>query len=310
MKRLGILWRRFLRVLLALVSAAIICFCAGSSLSQSVQHPHTPAGSSSTLVNVQELAMPPKAFRAYQKGSELLRKHESQASLVHFQRAIQLAPGLFPAYHNLALAFFELGRLDDALKNFQKAIELSKGSFAPSFFTLAMILYQRGQFAEAQGIVQQGLLADPQSAVGRYSLGLTQYSLGKPPTRSVTPSKPSASIHKSPWPICFWPMFTSACATQMPSLPTWPLILRALPTTLCKPMRLPSWNAPNVTSPALPSTDFLLRATWVTPGACVPVSKLLTSRHSHLQSLSGTICVPRRLLYKSKAALRFTTSGD
>jgi tetratricopeptide (TPR) repeat protein len=179
MKRLGILWRRFLRVLLALVSAAIICFCAGSSLSQSVQHPHTPAGSSSTLVNVQELAMPPKAFRAYQKGSELLRKHESQASLVHFQRAIQLAPGLFPAYHNLALAFFELGRLDDALKNFQKAIELSKGSFAPSFFTLAMILYQRGQFAEAQGIVQQGLLADPQSAVGRYSLGLTQYSLGQ-----------------------------------------------------------------------------------------------------------------------------------
>jgi tetratricopeptide (TPR) repeat protein len=123
--------------------------------------------------------MPPKAARrAFEKGSTLLLKHEYQASLTHFQEAIKVAPTFFPPYHNLALAQYNLGQFDDATQNFEKVIDLSKGSFAPSFFGLAMIFYRRAQYAEAQGFIQQGLLADPGSAIGKYCLGLTQYSLG------------------------------------------------------------------------------------------------------------------------------------
>lgn len=178
MTRPGILWWRSQKVTLLLVFAATALLCASPPPSQSV-HNSVALVNDTLLVHVQELSMPPKAFHAYQKGSELLHKHQSEASLVYFQKAIELAPGLFPAYHNLALAQSELGRLNDAKQNFEKAIELSKGWFAPSFFGLGMIAYQRGQFAESHDLVEKGLLADPKSAIGRYSLGVTQYSLGQ-----------------------------------------------------------------------------------------------------------------------------------
>jgi tetratricopeptide (TPR) repeat protein len=129
-------------------------------------------------VPAQQLAMPQIAAHAFEKGSTLLVKHEFQASLVYFQKAVELAPNFFPPYHNLAVAQYNLGRFDDAAKNFEKAIELSKGSYAPSFFNLAMIFYDRAQFAEAQRIVQEGLLIAPGSGIGKLCLGLTEYELG------------------------------------------------------------------------------------------------------------------------------------
>ena len=123
--------------------------------------------------------MPSKAARAFEKGTDLLLKHQCQESAVQFQKAIKLAPKLFPAYHNLGLAQYNLGHLDDAAQNFEKAIELSKGSFAPSFFSLGMIFYDRAEFVEAQRVMEQGLLADRGSAIGKYCLSLTQYALGR-----------------------------------------------------------------------------------------------------------------------------------
>src|SRR3974390_2855538 len=63
----------------------------------------------SSIVHVQLLAMPPKAARAFDKGSALVVKHEYQASLAHLQKAIELAPKSFPPYHNLGLAQYSLG---------------------------------------------------------------------------------------------------------------------------------------------------------------------------------------------------------
>jgi tetratricopeptide (TPR) repeat protein len=47
-------------------------------------------------------------------------------SAVYFRKAIEFAPDLFLAYHNLALVQYDLGDFDDAAQTFQKAIELSK----------------------------------------------------------------------------------------------------------------------------------------------------------------------------------------
>jgi tetratricopeptide (TPR) repeat protein len=124
--------------------------------------------------------MPRKAACAFDKGVNfLLVKQQPLESLPYFQKAIELAPNLFPAYHNIALAQYKLRRFDDAAKNFEKAIALSKGSFASSFVGLALTLYGRGQVSEAQRVVQHALLVDPLSANGKYCLGLTQYSLGR-----------------------------------------------------------------------------------------------------------------------------------
>jgi tetratricopeptide (TPR) repeat protein len=135
----------------------------------------------SSVVSVQELTMPRKATRALEKGTALLLKNDPQASISYFQTSIALAPDSFHAYHNLALAHYRVGDVEDAVREFQKSIELSKGFSAPPLFGLSMILYQRGEFLQADSLAQRGLVLAPSSAVGKYCLGLVQFALGQIP---------------------------------------------------------------------------------------------------------------------------------
>jgi len=146
---------------------------------QSPSSHNSPASPSDAGVSVQELAMPAKAVRAFEKGSTLLLKGEAQASLPYFATAIELAPSSFRGYHNRGLAYYHLGLLDAAALDFEKAIDLSNSTFAPSLFGLSMILYQRSQFPEAESLVRKGLFLNSGSAIGKYCLGLIQYSLGQ-----------------------------------------------------------------------------------------------------------------------------------
>ena len=140
---------------------------------------HSPNPRNNSVVSLQELAMPDKVERAFEKGTQLLLKGEVQASLPYFQKAIEQAPSYFRSYHNLGLAHYRLGQLDAAAQDFQQAIDLSNGGFAPSLFALSMVFYQRADFRQAESLLQRGLELAPGSGVGKYCLGLVQYSLGQ-----------------------------------------------------------------------------------------------------------------------------------
>jgi tetratricopeptide (TPR) repeat protein len=145
------------------------------SFSASAQSPQN------NIVSVQDLALSGKAAKAFTKGTDLLVKGDNSASIEHLLKAIQLAPSSYRPYHNLALAYLRLGQLDQAAADFQKSIDLTKGAFAPSLFGLSMILYKRAEFLDAKLLAERGLDADPTSAVGKYCLGLIQFSLGHLP---------------------------------------------------------------------------------------------------------------------------------
>lgn len=140
-----------------------------------------PTPRNNSVVSVQELAIPRKAEQDFAKGTQLLLKGDLEASLPYFREVIEQAPDSYRPYHNLGLALFRLGQLDAAAENFQKSIDLTNGGFAPSIFGLSMILYQRADYTQAEFLVQKGLLVTPYSAVGRYCLGLVQFSLGRIP---------------------------------------------------------------------------------------------------------------------------------
>jgi tetratricopeptide (TPR) repeat protein len=123
--------------------------------------------------------MSAKALREYEKGTQLLSKGDPQASLKHFLRAIQESPASYRPYHNLGLAYARLGQLEAAAQNFEKSIELSRSSFAPSFCGLAMVRYNQNEFGPAQTLLQHALLLEPTSSTGKYFLGMTQFSLGQ-----------------------------------------------------------------------------------------------------------------------------------
>ncbi|MGB7846761.1 MAG: tetratricopeptide repeat protein [Candidatus Acidiferrum sp.] len=140
---------------------------------------HSPTPRDNSVVSVQDLAMPGKTKRAFEKGTDLLVKGEAEASVPYFRNVIEEVPSSYRAHHNLALALYQLGQLDAAAEEFQKSVDLTSGGFGPSFFGLSMILYQRSDFRHAESVIERGLLAAPYSSVGKYCLALAQYSLGR-----------------------------------------------------------------------------------------------------------------------------------
>ncbi|HKW62677.1 MAG TPA: tetratricopeptide repeat protein [Candidatus Acidoferrum sp.] len=131
-------------------------------------------------VSIPELRMNGKADSAFAKGVRLLQKGDLNGSLAYFQRALTKDPSYYRAYHDLGLAYLQLGETARAEEDFQKSIDLTNGGFAPSDFAMAMILCQRQQFQQAERLIQNGLAMDPGSALGKYFLALVQLALNQP----------------------------------------------------------------------------------------------------------------------------------
>lgn len=139
-----------------------------------------PAPINDGAVSVRELRMSGKADSAFEKGVRLLQGGDTQRSLAYFQRALAKDPGYYRAYHDLGLAYLQLGETARAAEDFQKSIDLTNGGYAPSEFAMAIILCQRQEFQQAERLIQNGLAMDPGSALGKYFLGLVQLALNQP----------------------------------------------------------------------------------------------------------------------------------
>ena len=144
---------------------------------QRIPEPATPRGDSA--VSVQELQTSGKAESAFAKGTRKLQQGDAEGSLDYFQRALARDPGYYRAYHNLGLANYQLGNIEQAEGNFQKSIELSNGGYAPSQFGLAMMLCEKQEFREAEKLIQSGLTMEPGSAIGKYLLAVVQFATNR-----------------------------------------------------------------------------------------------------------------------------------
>lgn len=142
------------------------------------EQPPTPRDDS--VVSLQELEMSGKAESAFAKGTKLLQQGEAAQSIPYFQLALAKDPGYYRAYHNLGLAYHQLGQLLGAEQAFQKAIDLTNGGYSPSQFALAMILCEEKEFQQAERLIQNGLAMEPGSALGKYFLALVQFALNRP----------------------------------------------------------------------------------------------------------------------------------
>jgi tetratricopeptide (TPR) repeat protein len=118
-----------------------------------------------------------KAQREYERGTRLLTTGNAQASIEHFLRVVEERPRYYGPYHNLAMAYFHLGQYDAAARNFQKSIDLAAAGYAPSLYGLAMVLYSKEQFAQAEALALRAFVLEP-SAAGKICLGMVQFALG------------------------------------------------------------------------------------------------------------------------------------
>ncbi len=73
----------------------------------------------------------------------------------------------------------QLGKSDEALESFQKAIDLSDGHYARAQFGYGLILCRQGKLDEAERIVRQGLETDSNIADGHVVLGFVLLKLNR-----------------------------------------------------------------------------------------------------------------------------------
>jgi tetratricopeptide (TPR) repeat protein len=130
-------------------------------------------------VSVQDLKMAGKGHAAFDKGSRLLDKGDTLASIAYLEQAIAEYPEHYFAYYDLGVAHFRLAQQAEAEHAFQKAIDITKGNFAPPQFGLAAILCQKAEFPQAVTLLQRALDLEPGSAIGKYYLGWAQFGLNR-----------------------------------------------------------------------------------------------------------------------------------
>jgi tetratricopeptide (TPR) repeat protein len=132
------------------------------------------------------LQIPKKAGEAFNRGTRLLSAKDWGGSIAAFQLAIKEFPGFYEAYYRMGVADAELKHPTEAESAFRKSIELSDGRYAPPHFGLALILSEENQqIVEAESLARTGLGLDPSDAGGYITLGWILYATGRLPEAEI-----------------------------------------------------------------------------------------------------------------------------
>lgn len=113
-------------------------------------------------VTVRTLSIPRTALENYQRGVHELLKHNPAESIPYLSKAIAKYPNYYEAYHNLRIAQERLGKEEQAMDSFRRAIDSSQGKYALAEYAYAMMLCRKGKAEDAELTV-------------RYALELSQY---------------------------------------------------------------------------------------------------------------------------------------
>jgi len=131
-------------------------------------------------VSVRELKISSKARDEFEQGLRRLAKRDAGGSLEHFDAAIRVFPGYYEVYYHQGIAQLQLRNNEQALRCFQKAIDLSEGRYARAEFGYGLALLREGEAEEAERVVRHGLEADPHSVDGHVVLGFVLLKLDRP----------------------------------------------------------------------------------------------------------------------------------
>ncbi len=107
--------------------------------------------------------------------ADLGRKDEAIAS---YQKAIELDPKDAKAYNNLGIVYDDMGRKDEAIASYQKAIELDPKDASP-YNSLGYLHLIDGNLKEAKINFEKAISINPEGYVAPINLGITYFQLKK-----------------------------------------------------------------------------------------------------------------------------------
>jgi tetratricopeptide (TPR) repeat protein len=103
-------------------------------------------------------------------GDALLQKGNVDEAIVQYQKALQIYPDYAEAHYNLGCALLKKGNVDEAITQYQKALQITPDD-AGVHNNLGNALLTKGNVDEAVAHFQQALQITPDFAEARYNLG-------------------------------------------------------------------------------------------------------------------------------------------
>ncbi|HXE43488.1 MAG TPA: tetratricopeptide repeat protein, partial [Candidatus Baltobacteraceae bacterium] len=118
------------------------------------------------------------AFAYNDFGGALLANGQIDDAIENFQKALQINPNYAEVYHNLGDAFIQKGNRGEAIAQYQKALTIDSRD-ERSHVNLGIVLYQSGQINEAVDHYQKALEIDPTDTKTHNNFGLALAQLGR-----------------------------------------------------------------------------------------------------------------------------------
>jgi TolA-binding protein len=132
----------------------------------------TMKGSNPAIVDESALAnsFPKDANKQYEKATKAEREGKHQEAIDHYEKALAVAPGMYPARNNLASLYLQQQRFNDAETQLKKVISENHAD-ANAYFNLANVYLLTSRLNEAADSVEEGLKRQPQSGLGEFLMG-------------------------------------------------------------------------------------------------------------------------------------------
>jgi tetratricopeptide (TPR) repeat protein len=111
-------------------------------------------------------------------GDALLRKGNVDEAVVQFQQALQINPAYAEAYNNLGDALLRKGNVNEAITDYQLSLQIKPGG-ADAHYNLGNALLRKGKVDEAIAQFQQALQINPGYADAHNNLGNALYQKGE-----------------------------------------------------------------------------------------------------------------------------------
>ena len=130
-------------------------------------------------ISAHELSMPEPARELMSSGlNKLYAQNNPQGAMNDFQAAIAKEPGFYEAIFYCGLADLAMHKEADAETQFRKSFEVSQKKYGDAEIALATLLLRKGQTAEGETLLRQGLLLNPHSWPGQVELGKLELARG------------------------------------------------------------------------------------------------------------------------------------
>lgn len=112
------------------------------------------------------------------RGQMLVRLGRNDEAVAEFRRAIELQPYHFDPHYHLAKILHKRGQIDEAIAEYRQTLRYRPG-YPTVYNPLAELLQKRGRIDEAIAVCVEGTSANPQDAILFCNLGVLFEKAGR-----------------------------------------------------------------------------------------------------------------------------------